>query len=253
MAVLHSDISTEDVVLDIGCSSGIFALRAARLAHMPAHLIGLDVQEDAFRKHFPTDHSRIGFSFVQGSGEAIPLPTDSVAVTTAHNVLFRAHDIDDMLNEMKRVTQADGLIIISTNFRNHALSRHLWERTIAETVSTELDIPIEPVLPPAEGCYFEDLAGIVAQSGGLEAIDTVIQEDVALITPGERFETFLTSLYYSVNYTDLPTCFYSRWRNVVDRTIQPLLLESYDRQSRDEPVFTDTVHRGMVVWRNHKT
>lgn len=255
---LDPPLGADDTVLDVGCSSGEFVLEAARATGVRARLIGLDPDDHAYRQHFPGGPDADRFTFIKGIGEDIPLPDDAARVATAHNVLFRADDQYKMLDEMKRVVEPEGLIIVSTNGRMHAYWRHLFERMVALKVSQTTGMS-EPLHPPAEGFYMEDVPEIVERSGGLEIIDTLVQRTESRITL-ERLPDYLTSLKFSVNHTDTPPEYWRVWRETVDGLARPLILKTIYQQTlrnaeagrSDEPYFPDPVHRAMFVLRNNK-
>lgn len=189
--------------LDVGCNSGEFALQAKRATRMDNwRVIGLDPYDqpylDFFRDFPPDDIDPHDLTFIKGVGEDIPLPDDAVSFTTAHNVLFRAADLEKMFSEMMRVTERNGLIGVSTNFEGHAFYRHWFQRRAAIRVSRLLRVPLDKLLPPAHGSYMDDLPRLVRRIGGLSVIDRVVQETESRITRA-NLGAFLYSLYLSAN------------------------------------------------------
>lgn len=247
-------LSSDDVVLDIGCSSGQFALEAAQKTAMPAHLIGLDPLEGPNRLYLSDDYDTSRFSFIQGVGERIPLVDNAVRVATAHNVVFRAQDLEGMLGEMKRVVTPGGLLVISTNCVGHAFWRHRFEKEVARRVSLKTNHPID-LNPPAQGCYMEDLLPIIEASNDLSIVDqSIIQTSHSLITPGERFSDYKYAIQTSVNATQLPPEFHHVWRETVNEVVDPVVMRAFagSQGSQYGPYFPDPVRRGMLVLRNLK-
>lgn len=251
-----------DTVLDLGCSNAKFVLQAAEETGTEAYILGLDPDFEAYSFYKSNDLDTSRFSFMRGIGEDICLQDNSVKVTTAHNVLFRSSDMFKMLEEMKRVTEPGGLIILSTNARNHGYWRHYIEKQSAEATSLLPDVTIKSVQNPAATCYLEDLPEILRTSGGLEIIDdSAIQNSEAIITRGERYEMFKLAIQLTVPTEDeIPTRVLTDRRAIADKLVEDIVMASIERTeqlnkisgSKDEPYFADNVHRGLLVCRNIK-
>lgn len=267
-AMRYSELTDRDILLDVGCSSGEFMLRAAQEVGAPAYLFGLDVidysRADYLRANF--DDSR--FTFIHGSGEDIPLPDGSVKVLTAHNILFRSENPEHMLEGFKRVVEPSGLIVISTNARDHLPLRYTIERLAAMQVSMSLGISLELLTPPAEGFYLEDVPKILDRIGGLEIVEKPDPSDKSRNNPqisyvkiyeGARLETLKSSIQFSANYTDLPPEEYREFRLAANNIINAMTSYVFERQRQRHagasqsfrPYLIDYVHRGMYVLRNY--
>lgn len=254
----HVSLSRDDLILDVGSSSGGFVLKAAEAVSTEAYIIGLEPDARA-QDYLPLSTDTSHFSFVQGFGEDIPLPDNSANVITAHNVLFRAHDMSRMLGEMKRVVEPEGLIVISTNSMWHAFWRHTFERVVARIVSEDLHEHTLPPSAPAEGCYLEQLPGILERAGGLQIIDRVTQLCAAVITR-DRLQTYMYSIMLSINRTNLPKESGEKWRETVRDVVEPFAskkindMEEVNRSKGQdtEAYFQDLIYRGMVIARNEK-
>lgn len=258
----HTALAAEDIVLDIGASSGEFALNAAESTGVPSRLVAIDPDAYAYRvflkpKLTPEQDGRL--RFVRGVGENLPLRDNSAKVVTGHNVLFRADSAGDMICEMKRVCEPGGLIILSTNARDHAMWRHTYEADVAKALREEGHLE-EELHPPAETCYLEDMPGIIDTVGGLAVVSTLSQNSQVRIARGDVLDDFLEDIRHSANRTALSPEQYRLWRQKVDELIAPQLearlaaIESQNhREDTSRPVsFSDTVHRGMYVLRNDK-
>jgi ubiquinone/menaquinone biosynthesis C-methylase UbiE len=258
MASENLDLTAEDTVLDIGCSSGQFIIEAAQQTGTEARIIGLepDIRSYQFLPKQLRDHN---FTLLQGIGEHIPIQTSSVSVVTAHNVLFRAQDLPQMLEEIKRVTKPDGLVIVSTNSRDHARWRHLLEKNVAKAVGKRLLAPVKIPSTPAETCYLEDIPAIIQQTGGLEPMGEFIQDCDARITR-ERLDTYVYSIMLTANQAGIGAEDKSVWRETAEEMVTSFVMERivYMQQQNEtngidtEPYFADTVHRGLIVLRNTK-
>lgn len=256
----HVGLTPNDVIADIGCSSGIPILKAAKQTGVMSRIIGIEPDGELY-DFIPPNVDVSRFTFITAVGEDIPLTDNYVKVSSAHNVLFRAHDGLQMLLEMQRITQPDGLLLISTNGRAHAFMRHEYEKVVARAVEETLGVEITPPPTPAEGFYLENMPEIIGAIPGLEIIDRVDQKSQTIIT-AERAKFFVLSIVHSVNRTSLADTRDSRavWRAAVNRVISPLVfgdIEDVREHSEEsgidgEPFITDTVDRGMLVMRNTK-
>lgn len=246
-----------DAILDIGCSSGKFVLDAAAALGIKSHIYGLD--PDAGLQQFLPDYiDTRRFTFIEGYGEDIPLEDNSVKVTTAHNVIFRARSVGKMLAEMKRVTKPDGLIIISTNSRDHARYRHDFEEMVADLVSIDMHMRIEPPQLPAENCTFEALDQMIKADPGLIAIAETRQRTEAVITR-ERVGGYVFPILFSANRTNIPDNRRGIWRYTVRKVVEQYIDNELDLAEKDtsrngnQASFNDIIHRGMIVASNLKT
>lgn len=255
------NISEEDTVLDVGCSSGKFFVEAAETAGIRARLIGLEPLA-SLADYLITKADTTRFTLLPGYGENIPLPDNSVKVTTGHNVLFRSPQPLQMLKEMQRVTQPGGAIVISTNGRRHAYWRHWYSKAVAMDVSEQLGIELTPPSTPAHGFFLETVRELVQSIDGLEIVKFDPQKDESLITRGIRFKKYLEAIELSANRTNLLPEHRSIWRETVRKLIAPMVLgniileEELLAENPDledfTPAFRDDIDRGIFVIRNHK-
>jgi len=262
-ALLYAGLTAEDADLDIGCSNGELYMRAAQAAGALSYHIGLDPNREPYDRYWPPDLSRNRFSFMQGRGETIPLPDNAVRVAFAHNSIFRGTP-ERILQEMKRVTEPGGLLIISTNGIKHALWRHTFERRVALSIARwQGEQRIRPYIrwpkPPAHSFYLEDAPAKIRAAGGLDIIEVVSQQCEGRVTPAD-LEEFITSIKETVNRTGLAEQYHERWFETVDQLARPImerLLEKRRRRAKEtdaaqEPYFTEKIVRGMFVIRNNK-
>lgn len=261
--VIHRSFTDEDVIADIGCSSGEMIAEAALQTGISAKVVGIEPDEEALYTHQllnPELQKRI--LLVQASGEAVPLKDDSVIGASLHNVIFRVNDSVSMLHELRRIVKPGGFIAISSNARDHAYYRHLFESQVAEKVMEFENIELTVPAPPAEGHYLENLPDLVKKIGGLTIMDDlyISQETHAVITRGSRLDNYIDSIKYSAANTDLPAQHMSTWRKVVDlwvrnyveaqiQTAEEVIAEA---DINAVPHFADPIRRGMFVLRNDK-
>jgi ubiquinone/menaquinone biosynthesis C-methylase UbiE len=249
-ALLHTTLTEQDLVLDIGASNGRFIIEAAQATDVRARLLGIDISSEAYNL-FPPDYlNRESFAFVQAAAEHLPLPDNSVRIVTAHNVVFRSSNLSVMFEEMKRVVEPNGLIAVSTNGRQHASWRHTLELLVAELVSQETGEYFDLPRAPARICYLEDMPRIIAAVGGLTVLDKVVQSTVAKINPKNIYE-FLYSIKLSANQVKMAPENHSVWRQIVEREIRRFI-EDRVLPGAWGGGLAEVIHRGMFVLRNIK-
>lgn len=252
-----------DSLLDVGSSTGKMVADAVDATGANVRITCLEPDPEALQAFsLLPENKRAGLSIVKGIAEDMPLPDDRFAGATLHNVIFRAGDAGQMLQEVKRVVQPGGFIAISTNRQGHAYYRHEFERAIAEQVREVTEVEFTIPLPPAEGHYLEDLPQLIRTVGDLDPVDELqlLQDSRAIISPGERLDTYLQSLDYSAANVKLPLIHRPLWRSVVHTSVQASIMDMMDKHppyhwpdGTETPFFADAVYRGMMVLRNNKS
>lgn len=253
-------LTDEDIVVDVGSSSGVMIADAAEKTGIQARIICVEPDREAAEAYLHRqDVQPDNLLFIRAAGEALPFADESVLGASLHNVIFRAKDAQLMLHELQRVIMPGGHIAISTNARNHAPYRHRFEAEIAKAVIRETGVHFKVPKPPADGYYLEDMPALLSQVQGLQVIDNlyVPQASRTIITPGERMTDYLDSLKYSAANTNIPPKLRSVWRRVVETVVGPLLTEHMAHSQEDDeqlfqqigPFFADPIHRGMFVLR----
>lgn len=127
LAVRLGEIRAGDTVADIGCGPGTAARHAARLG---ASVTGIDPAPVMLRlARFLTRRSPQAVRYVQGSAEALPLPSASVSVAWSIACVHHWADLDAGLDEARRVLKPGGrLVAIERLTRPGAtgLASHGW-------------------------------------------------------------------------------------------------------------------------------
>lgn len=129
------ELKKDDTVLEVGCGRGYFTIACARCSKV----IGLDAMNGMSRhgwwKNFTESISELKLGHktqgLKACAQSIPLREKSVDKTVAvHSIrnFQNKHAIQEALREMKRVTSAEGEIIVVENIpiaRNKAQEAHL--------------------------------------------------------------------------------------------------------------------------------
>jgi len=252
-------LSAANLIADIGCSSGLFIVSAAEKTGTEAFIVGIEPDPEA-TLYLP-DLYKGRIAIMQGYGEDIPLPTNSVVGATGHNVIFRSSNIPAMLSEMKRIVEPGGMIAISTKAKGHAEKRYRFQRQVAREVSELTGLKLHIPEESSDGSYIEDLAGIIEETPGLEVRDDLrVDQDTKAIITRERLDDYLFTVSNAVSRTDLPPTMRYLWRQVVGTSVKTEIeqeinaMEESDRREGvvREPFFADIIRRSMVVMLNVK-
>lgn len=259
----YLNLYDHSVVADIGCSNGQRAYNGLKAFNdqrvldgkepIWPHLIGFDPLYEYMSTLALSEGERKNFTFVQARGENIPMPDSSVDVTTLHRVLYRADDPIAMLRTAKRITMANGNIIATTNFRDHAPNRYHIERQGYISVAEAANLPTREYLPPANTAYFEDLPAMLEEVGELEIIDQSIVEDEVIRISENRIPWYLDAMIMSFKRTGLPIEYQSAWRKAIETSGAAYIRANMVPDQNGVPIFTDNVHRGMAVIVNKKS
>jgi ubiquinone/menaquinone biosynthesis C-methylase UbiE len=260
---LGREYTEDDLIVDIGSSTGAMVARAAAVTETNARILCIEPAHDAAFIYASLPHlRRSNVLFAQAEGEHLPLVDNSAQGVTMHNVIFRAKDAAAMLREAQRVVVPGGFIAISTNFKGHALYRHMFEEMVARAVASNEGVNFTPPPPPAAGKYVGDMEALVGRVGGLFPLDDlyVEQKTQAVITEGERLKSYVESIKHSAKNTDLPEEYHRKWRVLTDMIVtaairsEMMLSESKPevRSGEQAPYFGDPIHRGMFVLQNER-
>lgn len=129
------NLSKDSMVLDIGYGTGIDVHNIARLVGKEGKVVGLDNDENMIEEA-KNSYREPNLEFICGDVEEIPYPDeyfDAVRAERLFQVLSQKFDMDDVLQEMIRVTKKDGMIVLldtdwgsaSVDYENHALTNRL--------------------------------------------------------------------------------------------------------------------------------
>lgn len=117
-------------VLDIGCGTGNLAFYCLDLVKAVEEFVGLDMSESmiakARQKH--DDHGRDKtVSFVVGDAEHLPFPDNSFNIITCCNSFHHYPHPQQAVNEMHRVLEKDGQVIIIDGSRDDPWGNFIFE------------------------------------------------------------------------------------------------------------------------------
>ncbi len=127
-------------VLDIGCGP----MGSLEWAGTAAERVGLDPLADAYRRLIGERHR---MRYVTGAAEAVPYADGYFDVVASFNNLDHVEDVDRAIAEMKRVTAADGRILLIvevghdvTPTEPHRIDTSIVTRFAPEFVALQIDL-----------------------------------------------------------------------------------------------------------------
>src|SRR6185369_17818375 len=103
-----------EVILEVGCGSGVLARWFARQTDGANRILGVDISRYLLREAAALARKEglaEAIAFQEGNAEALPFPDNSVDVAVACTVLEEG-DADRMLAEMVRVTRPGGRVAV---------------------------------------------------------------------------------------------------------------------------------------------
>lgn len=111
--VREARLKPGEIVLDIGCGSGIDTLLAAREVGPSGRVIGLDITENllAIARRHAADAGLGNAEFLLAPMEKIPLPEASVDVVISNGVINLSTDKDTAFAEAWRVLRPGGRMV----------------------------------------------------------------------------------------------------------------------------------------------
>ncbi len=108
---LSIELARDKQVLDIASGEGY---GSASLSKFARSVVGVDIDSKAVEYANQKYGDRPNLEFVVGACEAIPLPSQSVDIVTSFETIEHHTKHEEMMQEIKRVLQPGGLLIISS-------------------------------------------------------------------------------------------------------------------------------------------
>lgn len=110
--ISHLDIQKEDIILDIGCGSGV---NVERFLEKSERVCGIDYSQLAVEKSVKLNQEAIDegrCEIIQASVSNLPFEDNSFDILTAFETVYFWPDIVNDLKETRRVLKDDGIILI---------------------------------------------------------------------------------------------------------------------------------------------
>jgi 2-polyprenyl-3-methyl-5-hydroxy-6-metoxy-1,4-benzoquinol methylase len=112
--LLASQIVENKTILDIASGEGYGSNILSKLA---THVYGVDIDAQTI-EHAKKRYSKDNITFLTGDCTNIPLDNDSIDVVISFEILEHVTEHDKMLTEIKRILRKDGILVISTPFKD---------------------------------------------------------------------------------------------------------------------------------------
>ena len=110
--ISHLDIEKDDLILDIGCGSGV---NVERFLEFSEKVYGIDYSKLAVEKSIRLNQKAIDegrCEIIQSSVSNLPFEDNSFDILTAFETVYFWPDIVDDLKEARRVLKDDGILLI---------------------------------------------------------------------------------------------------------------------------------------------
>lgn len=144
------DLSSEDVVLDLGCGHGHFTVEIAKNVNK---CIGIDIWEGV-KDIIPPTELKGRLEFQQGNVEALPFEDAVFDKILASEVLAIFPDLDKAFVEIKRVLKPDGHLIL-VNGVGHPELKNAYARKSRKLIKLKEKFPDS--FPDSYEKYVEDI------------------------------------------------------------------------------------------------
>lgn len=181
LTLMPADLHGKNV-LDAGCGSGRYMLRALRRGAM--HAVGVDLSSDMLRRAYTeltAEKFSAGIGLAQGSVSALPMPDAWADLTVCGLVVGHMEHLHGALRELHRVTRPGGIVLCSDvhpigpalgwlrDFRaggqRYAVqhTQHLYSHwhTACAALGLVIEDVLEPMLDPHDipaGAHFDRVA-----------------------------------------------------------------------------------------------
>jgi arsenite methyltransferase len=140
-----AELHPGEIVLDLGSGAGLDVLLSARRVSPGGHAYGLDMTDEMLElANRNRDRARVkNATFLKGSIERIPLPSDSVDVVISNCVINLAEDKGAVIREAYRVLRPGGRLAVADMVELETLSAAVkkrldsWAGCIAGTIPIE--------------------------------------------------------------------------------------------------------------------
>jgi ubiquinone/menaquinone biosynthesis C-methylase UbiE len=122
-----ADLSSVRQALDAGCGNGAFLLPLARrLAPQRATVIGLDLAEGSLGEaRARVQAEGLPVDCIIGDVEALQFDDRSFDLVLANYMLYHVTDLDQAVDELRRVLRPGGTLLAATNGQDHM--SELWQ------------------------------------------------------------------------------------------------------------------------------
>ncbi|MBU5465792.1 class I SAM-dependent methyltransferase [Virgibacillus sp. MSJ-26] len=108
----YLEVGEEDSIADLGVGPGLFAIPLAKMTNKPVY--GVDVEPEMLKrlKENAEAENLDNIKMLESDLESINLPDESVTRVLNTFVIHEVGDINNAINEMKRILTPDGILLL---------------------------------------------------------------------------------------------------------------------------------------------
>ena len=167
-------------VLDVGCGTGIVTRLAAEAVGPDGSVAGLDVEPGMLAVAASATEGA-GIEWIEASGEAIPLPDESIDVVLCQMSLQFMPDRSKALEEMRRVLAHGGRLVLNVPGPTSAFFRP-FSRALAEHVDPQAAGFVERVFSLHDE---DELAALLEEAGFRDVSVDAETKELSLPPPAD--------------------------------------------------------------------
>lgn len=235
-ALGHLAESSVGSVLDVGCGNGTYLAHLARTHHLEL-LVGVDLSVGMIVEALGGWNAEPRFQLLVADAQALPFGDSCFDTLLCMHVLFHVPNIDVAVAEFRRVLRREGVLLVSTNGRDHQRPlREMFDDTVEEIGGKKLP---GPVLSSGRRFRLEDAGGVLSRHFQEVALDSINQDLV--IPEVDPVLEYLESIR-SFHETNLPAGV--TWESVM-AVIQRKVAEAIEVDGS----FRSRRHAGVLVCR----
>jgi SAM-dependent methyltransferase len=142
----------DECVLDVGSGAGMYYQPLREVApNVEYHAV--DISQSLLRAH-PALNGQ-GALMTQADAQRLPYATDQFDVVMANHMLYHLDDVDQGLQEIRRVLKPDGVLIVATNSQQSMPELHVLMRRAIILLTRTGSTHIQPPLPSSDAFALE--------------------------------------------------------------------------------------------------
>lgn len=229
-AVRRQELRDGQSLLDVGCGTGKFLLKAAE-TFPTAHFVGVDLSSGMYQNaERRAIENGLPIDFQTGDVQSIQFPDKSFDRVVAMHMLYHAQNIHKALSELARVVKPDGIVLITANSRK-SRARLGFLKAQAATIMGR-----ETFTDPNTRFNLEN--GIEMLGKHFDHVLLISFESTLRLTDPQPYIDYFDSLreFWQPTPTD------DEWSKVMDATTQYI-----KNQITTEGEFSDKTGFGMMI------
>lgn len=204
------NISSGDVVLDLGCGPGLWTSLLAEKVNSKGRVVGLDVDTDFInyaKNNLAVNDLNEVIDFHQGNFYSVPFEDDTFDLVFLGNCFAYVTDHQKVLEEQKRITKRNGRVAVKDFDGSvivvNPINPELTLKVLAATAQSLKDNPLNP---PFDNFSGRKLQGVMLNAGfknvsttsyALQILPPLIPEEKRYITGNAQWYANKSKPYLS--------------------------------------------------------